>query len=228
MKDPQVVVPGDVQRRILREFIATSPAGFLMLDQDLRHVEVSPRWVKDWGKDRSELLGKHHYETNPDLPERIKEAHRRGLAGEVVYAERDSFMTGGRQIQASWKVMPWGDLPQGTGGIIIYAENQAGAGSAVEEEGSASEPDSGSDSAVGVKLLSQGLSWAREGREALQRLLVEYREVACNCGATRTGGAHHPDCKGSASVPLLVRGERAVRQLAALESLLVKGWRLTS
>jgi PAS domain S-box-containing protein len=228
MKDPQVVVPGDVQRRILREFIATSPAGFLMLDHDLRHIEVSPRWVQDRGVDRSALLGKHYYETHPDLPERKKEAHRRGLAGEVVYGERDAFITGGRQIQLSWKVMPWGDLPPGTGGIIIYRENKTDAGTAFDGKCSESDPDSGSDSAVGVKLLSQGLSWAREGREALQRLLVEYREVACNCGATRTGGAHHPDCKGSARVPLLVRGERAVRQLAALELLLVKGWRLTS
>ena len=228
MKDSHVDVPGDVLERILREFIASSPAGFLMLDQDLRHIEVSPRWVKDWGMDRSALLGKHHYEVHPDLPERIKEAHRRGLAGEVVYAERDAFVAGGRQIESSWKVIPWGDLPRGTGGIIIYAENKEAAESAVQSEDSESEPNSGSDSAVGVQLLAQGLSWAREGREALQGLLSEYRETACNCGAARSGGTHHPDCKGGASVPLMARGERAVRQLAALESLLVKGWRLTS
>jgi PAS domain S-box-containing protein len=223
-------VPADVQARVLREFVASSPAGFLMLDHQLRHIEVSPRWMVDWGVTRSALLGKYHYATYPNLPDHIKDAHRRALAGEVVYTAYDRFMLNGREVRCAWEVRPWGKAGQDNGGILIYAEDLA------ESRGFAAQGLAGNEgAAVEAELrrsrsaangMSHGVLCSREGRSALQDLLSEYREIACTCekGYYDKHRAHQVKCRAHASVPLISRAEQAIRQLLMLEEVLIRDW----
>ncbi len=70
------------------------------------------------------LLGRCHYEILPDLPERWKEAHRRGLAGETIKCDEDRFeRADGTVLWRRWEIAPWRTGDGSVGGIVIFAEN---------------------------------------------------------------------------------------------------------
>ena len=73
---------------------------------------------------RESLIGESHYESFPNLPEHLKESHRRGLAGETVTGRDERILKrDGTEHWANWQVTPWGDSGESTGGIIIYEED---------------------------------------------------------------------------------------------------------
>ena len=74
---------------LLKIFVKNVPAGVAMLDRDMRYLQVSDRWCADYSLDSSQVLGRSHYELFPDCPQRWKEMHRRGLAGETLRADED-------------------------------------------------------------------------------------------------------------------------------------------
>jgi PAS domain-containing protein len=63
----------------LRLFIEHAPLQLAMFDREMRYVQVTRRWITDFGLP-AELRGHSHYEAFPELPERWKEVHRRALA----------------------------------------------------------------------------------------------------------------------------------------------------
>jgi len=70
------------------------------------------------------LIGRSHYDVFPDLPERWKEAHRRGLAGETLKAEADRFeQAGAPPVWLNWEVRPWYVTGGAIGGLVIFAED---------------------------------------------------------------------------------------------------------
>ena len=60
-----------------------APAALAMFDTGMRYLAVSTRWMRDYLPDAGDIIGKSHYEVFPEIGERWKEAHRRGLAGSV-------------------------------------------------------------------------------------------------------------------------------------------------
>jgi hypothetical protein len=224
----RIAVAAEVEERVIRDFVATAPAPFLMLDHDLRQMEASPRWILEWGKDRSDLLGRHHYETLPDLPAHIKQAHSRALTGEVVSMAEDRFMMDGVEVRSSWSVRPWGLSGRKVGGLIIYAEDL----NAKDRSALGSEPRQQAEPAPAHKTKTLGqtkaLTWASDGRDAIQKLLAGYRDVSCSCDPEyyEEHRMHQLDCLAHPTVPLIVRGEQGARQLYLLEELIVKEWDL--
>jgi PAS domain S-box-containing protein len=95
-----------------------------MLDRDMRYLQVSDRWCADRSVDSSQLLGRSHYEVFPDIPERWKEVHRRGLHGETLRGDEDRWDREGRTAMwVRWEILPW-RTPDGIiGGILIFAED---------------------------------------------------------------------------------------------------------
>lgn len=70
------------------------------------------------------MSGVSHYDVFPEIPERWKEAHRRGLAGEVVREERDSFIrVDGTRQWLRWEIRPWYEASGKIGGIAIFTED---------------------------------------------------------------------------------------------------------
>jgi PAS domain S-box-containing protein len=109
---------------VLETMVAAAPVGLLMLDRNLRQLQCSQRWLDDFGLTREQAIGNSHYECFPDLPEVWKEAYRRGLAGESLYGQEEQFRTlDGSVHWVNWKIQPWGDEAESTGGIIIFAED---------------------------------------------------------------------------------------------------------
>ncbi len=65
-----------------------------------------------------------HYEVFPEIPERWREAHRRGMAGEILQADEDRFERLDGQIQwVRWEVRPWHQSDGRVGGIVIFTED---------------------------------------------------------------------------------------------------------
>jgi len=94
-----------------------------MFDRDMRFLQVSDRWCADYSLDSSKILGHSHYEIFPDLPERWKENHRRGLEGETLRAEEDRWDREGGTNWSRWEIRPWQNLDGVPGGILIFSED---------------------------------------------------------------------------------------------------------
>ena len=105
-------------------FIEHAPAALAMLDREMRYPCVSRRYLTEYGRGASDLRGVSHYEIFPAIPERWKESHRRGLAGEVVREENDGFEhPDGRVLRIRWEVRPWYATAGEVGGIVIFSED---------------------------------------------------------------------------------------------------------
>ena len=111
-------------QELLLQFIEYAPAALAMFDRQMRYLAVSRRWQEDYAVRDEEIIGRCHYDVVPDIPERWKEEHRRGMAGETLKVEEDRFERADGTVNwIRWEVRPW-RLADGTvGGIILFAED---------------------------------------------------------------------------------------------------------
>lgn len=108
----------------LYDFIEHAPVSIAMLDREMNYLVYSKRWLADYGRGYSDLMGRNHYRVHPDLPEAWKAAHRRALAGETVENDEDRWHpVDGLERCLHWVVVPWRDERGEVGGIIISAED---------------------------------------------------------------------------------------------------------
>ncbi|MBZ5636173.1 MAG: PAS domain S-box protein [Acidobacteriia bacterium] len=109
---------------MLNIFVKHVPAAVAMLDRDMRYLQLSDRWCADYSLQSSQILGRSHYEIVPDLPERWRQIHRRGLAGETLHAEEDRWeRADGGTIWLHWEIRPWGSIEGLPKGILIFSED---------------------------------------------------------------------------------------------------------
>jgi PAS domain S-box-containing protein len=107
-----------------RLFIKNAPVALAMFDCEMRYLHASLRWRVDYGLGDRDLRGVSHYEVFPEMPEQWKEAHRRGLAGEVLHGDNNRFeRTNGAVQWIRWGIHPWRDGTGHVGGIVIFTED---------------------------------------------------------------------------------------------------------
>ena len=111
------------REELLGTFVRNVPAAVAMLDREMRYLQVSDRWCTDYLSGRDQIVGCSHYEIFPDMPQRWRDVHRRGLQGETLRADEDRWDGKDGAHWARWEVRPW-MTPEGTvGGVLILSED---------------------------------------------------------------------------------------------------------
>lgn len=92
-------------------------------DRDLRYIYVSQRYIDDYQVAEKNIIGRHHYDVFPDLPQKWRDIHQKVLAGAVCNADRDLFVrSDGTEMWTRWECRPWYEKDDTVGGIIVYTE----------------------------------------------------------------------------------------------------------
>ena len=95
-----------------------------MLDNNMRYVLASQKWISDFRLNVNELYGRSHYDLFPEIPEHWKEIHKRALAGETIRNDQEKFVRADGSIDwIKWEIRPWHEDDQSIGGVIIFSEN---------------------------------------------------------------------------------------------------------
>jgi PAS domain S-box-containing protein len=120
----EAVVALHTSQQRLQLLIDHAPLALALFDREMRYLAANRKWHAFFGLGDRDVIGHVHYEIFPDLPEKWKDAHRRGLAGEVVGADGEPFVrSDGATVWTRWEVRPWPAADGGVGGIVIFAED---------------------------------------------------------------------------------------------------------
>lgn len=108
---------------LMRYIIAHDPNAVAVFDRDLRYIFVSERYLRDYGLGEIDVIGKHHYEVFPEMPQRWRDVHRRALSGAIERSDEDFFVRGDGHVEWNrWECRPWYEQDGRVGGIITYTE----------------------------------------------------------------------------------------------------------
>ncbi|MGB7932785.1 MAG: ATP-binding protein [Gammaproteobacteria bacterium] len=105
--------------------IQQAPVRIAMFDREMRYLAASNRWKEEYKLPIDiSIIGQSHYEIFPEIPERWKDVHSRGLAGESLSADEDRFERSDGSIQwDKWTMQPWYNLDGSVGGILVATED---------------------------------------------------------------------------------------------------------
>ena len=109
--------------KLMNYVISHARSAIAVHDLDLNYIYVSDRYLSDYKVKEQNVIGKHHYEVFPDLPQKWRDIHQKALVGEISRAEEDPYVREDGSVDwTRWECRPWYE-PDGTiGGIIIYTE----------------------------------------------------------------------------------------------------------
>lgn len=108
---------------LMQYIIEHSRSAIAVHDRELRYIYVSQRYLSEYGIGDKDIIGKHHYEVFPDLPQRWKDVHQRALNGEICNADDDPYQKrDGTTEWTRWECRPWYGPDGSIGGIIVYTE----------------------------------------------------------------------------------------------------------
>lgn len=107
----------------MRYIVKHDPNAIAMYDNKLHYLAVSDRYLRDYDVKEENIIGKHHYEVFPEMPQKWKDVHQRCLAGEIEHNNDDYFeRPDGSITYNSWECRPWRRTNGEIGGIITYTE----------------------------------------------------------------------------------------------------------
>jgi len=111
-------------RERLATFIEQTPAAIALFDTGMCYIAASKKWISQHDLP-ADLIGRHHYDVSPDVPERWREGHRRCLAGAIERSEHDVWFPPkwDRAQHIRWEVRPWRLTDGAIGGISILTED---------------------------------------------------------------------------------------------------------
>ncbi len=108
---------------LMRYIIEHNKSAIAVHDRDLNYLYVSQRYLDDYGIEDKDIIGKHHYDVFPDLPQKWRIVHQKALKGEISSAEEDPYpRADGTTDWTRWECRPWYENDGQIGGIIIYTE----------------------------------------------------------------------------------------------------------
>ncbi|MBN2504663.1 MAG: PAS domain S-box protein [Bacilli bacterium] len=109
--------------RLMQYVIENANAAIAIHDKDLKYLYVSQNYLRQYDVKEKNIIGKHHYDVFPDLPQKWRDVHQRTLKGETVRGDKDIFVrSDGKEFWTRWESRPWYELDGSIGGLIIYTE----------------------------------------------------------------------------------------------------------
>ena len=107
----------------MQYIVRNDPNVIAVYDLDLHYLAVSNRYLLDYNVKEEDIIGKHHYEVFPEMPQRWKDVHQRCLLGAVESEDDDCFeRPDGSVTYNRWECRPWYRSSGEIGGIITYTE----------------------------------------------------------------------------------------------------------
>ena len=107
----------------MRFIIKHDPTAIAVYDRDLNYIAVSNRYLLDYEVKEEDIIGKHHYEVFPEMPQKWKDVHQRCLSGGIEFNDDDFFERPDGSITYNrWECRPWRRHNGEIGGIITYTE----------------------------------------------------------------------------------------------------------
>ena len=92
-------------------------------DNDLKYIYVSKRYLEEYYVKDPNIIGKHHYDVFPDLPQKWRDVHQKALAGKISFGENDPYYRDDGSVDwTRWECRPWYEEDGTIGGIIVYTE----------------------------------------------------------------------------------------------------------
>ncbi|RTE53351.1 PAS domain S-box protein [Arenibacter aquaticus] len=110
-----------VQEEYNKIFIEQAPTAIAMLDNDMKYIAVSQRWLKDYKLEGQKIIGRSHYEIFPEIGDDWKENHKKCLQGEINKCDEAPFRRADGSVQwIYWDVRPWYITDGSIGGLIMH------------------------------------------------------------------------------------------------------------
>lgn len=104
--------------------IAHNKSGVAVHDREYKYVYVSKQYLEDYNLLEQDIIGRHHYEVFPDLPQKWRDVHNKALMGEVSSSDDDVFeRADGSKKYSRWECRPWYEADGSIGGFVIYTED---------------------------------------------------------------------------------------------------------
>jgi PAS domain S-box-containing protein len=108
---------------LMRYIIKHDPNALAVYDHDLCYIAVSDRYLKDYNVKEHDILGRHHYEVFPEMPQHWKDVHQRVINGAIEKNDDDYFERPDGSITYNrWECRPWYHADGSIGGMITYTE----------------------------------------------------------------------------------------------------------
>ena len=108
---------------LMRYIIEHNRSSVAVHDKNLNYIYVSQRYLQEYNVKDTDIIGRHHYEVFPDLPQKWRDVHQRVLAGEILSAEDDPYYRDDGSMEwTRWECRPWYESNGSIGGIIVYTE----------------------------------------------------------------------------------------------------------
>jgi PAS domain S-box-containing protein len=108
---------------LMRYVIEHSQSAIAIHDRDMKYIYVSQRYLQDYKVKDKDIIGKHHYDIFPDLPQKWRDVHQKALSGVISSADNDTYMRDdGTMEWTRWECRPWYEADGTIGGIIVYTE----------------------------------------------------------------------------------------------------------
>ncbi len=106
-----------------RYILKHDPNAVAVYDNNLHYIAVSDRYLEDYSVRDKDIIGKHHYEVFPEMPQKWRDIHQHCLEGAIERNDDDFFVRQDGSITYNrWECRPWYKSDGSIGGIITYTE----------------------------------------------------------------------------------------------------------
>jgi len=115
----------NTERARLSAFVQHAPAAVAMLDNDLKYIAVSNRWIEDYHLNEYKIIGQSHIDIFPVQITNSNELHQNVLKGAIEHKEEEVFRLKGddEDQYMTWEMRPWYKFDGTIGGVMMFTQN---------------------------------------------------------------------------------------------------------